>query len=48
MRILFVTPGELTGSHLPFVRREAEALRAAGHEIEVFAFDNSSYSPAHR
>src|SRR5436190_1591138 len=28
------------------VRREAEALRAAGHEVDVFGFDNSAYSPA--
>jgi glycosyltransferase involved in cell wall biosynthesis len=26
-----------------FVRREAEALRAAGHEVEVLGFDNASY-----
>ena len=45
MKILFVTPGALVGSHLPFVRREAEALRAAGHEVEVFGFDNASYLP---
>lgn len=47
MRILFVTPGALTGSHLPFVRREAEALRACGHQVDVFAFDNARYSPGH-
>lgn len=28
---------------MPFVRREAEALRALGHEIRVESFDNSSY-----
>ena len=28
---------------MPYVRREAEALRAAGHEIELFGFDNASY-----
>jgi glycosyltransferase involved in cell wall biosynthesis len=33
------------GAHLPFVRREAEALRAAGHTVEVFGFDNRSYLP---
>jgi glycosyltransferase involved in cell wall biosynthesis len=47
MRILFVTPGTLAGSHLPFVRREAHALRGAGHHVDVFAFDNSRYSPPH-
>jgi glycosyltransferase involved in cell wall biosynthesis len=47
MRILFVSPGELTGSHLPFVRREAHALRNAGHQVDVFGFDNSRYAPAH-
>jgi glycosyltransferase involved in cell wall biosynthesis len=47
LRVLFVSPGVLAGAHLVFVRREAEALRAAGHEIEVFGFDNSRYSPAH-
>ena len=45
LRILFVSPGALAGSHLIFVRREAEALRAAGHEVDVFAFDNQSYVP---
>src|SRR6185503_6764855 len=45
LRILFVSPGALAGAHLPFVRREAEALRAQGHEVDVFAFDNSSYLP---
>lgn len=30
---------------MPFVRREAEALRAAGDEVEVFGFDNRSYRP---
>ena len=45
LRILFVSPGELVGAHLPFVRREAEALRAAGHTVEVFGFDNRSYLP---
>jgi teichuronic acid biosynthesis glycosyltransferase TuaC len=43
MRILFVAPGAQQGSHMPFVRREADALRAAGHDVQVFAFDNSSY-----
>jgi teichuronic acid biosynthesis glycosyltransferase TuaC len=47
MRILFVTPGEAAGSHLPFVRREAEALRAAGHQVDAFGFDNRRYSLAH-
>ena len=47
MRVLFVTPGELTGSHLPFVRREAEALRTAGILVDVYAFDNTRYSPAY-
>jgi teichuronic acid biosynthesis glycosyltransferase TuaC len=28
---------------MPFVRREAEALRAAGHEVDVFSFDNARY-----
>lgn len=28
---------------MPFVRREADALRAAGHEVDVFGFDNRSY-----
>lgn len=28
---------------MPYVRREAEALRAAGHEVELFGFDNRSY-----
>src|SRR5215470_12635437 len=46
LRLLFVSPGALKGSHLVFVRREAEALRAAGHEVDVFGFDNSSYRPA--
>jgi glycosyltransferase involved in cell wall biosynthesis len=32
---------------LVFVRREAEALRAAGHVVEIFGFDNSSYLPWH-
>jgi glycosyltransferase involved in cell wall biosynthesis len=45
LRILFVSPGVLAGAHLVFVRREAEALRAAGHHVEVFGFDNKSYSP---
>jgi teichuronic acid biosynthesis glycosyltransferase TuaC len=45
LRILFVTPGAPAGSHMPFVRREANALRAAGHEVELFGFDNSSYLP---
>jgi glycosyltransferase involved in cell wall biosynthesis len=45
LRILFVSPGVLEGAHLVFVRREAEALRAAGHEVDVFGFDNQSYLP---
>jgi teichuronic acid biosynthesis glycosyltransferase TuaC len=45
LRILFVSPGALVGAHLPFVRREADALRAAGHTVEVISFDNSSYLP---
>jgi len=28
---------------MPYVRREAEALRAAGHDVELFGFDNASY-----
>ena len=47
LRILFVAPGALTGAHLPFVRREMEALRAAGHTVEAVSFDNSSYLPWH-
>jgi glycosyltransferase involved in cell wall biosynthesis len=47
LRILFVVPGALVGAHLVFVRREAEALRAAGHQVEVFGFDNRSYLPWH-
>lgn len=47
MRILFVAPGaEITdpnGSHMPFVRREADALRALGHEVEIHGFDNRNY-----
>lgn len=43
MRILFVAPGGQRGTHMPFVRREAEALRALGHEVEVLGFDNRSY-----
>ena len=47
MRILFVAPGgadaDLSGSHMPFVRREAEALRGAGHEVELLGFDNRNY-----
>ena len=45
LRILFVSPGVLAGAHLVFVRREAEALRAAGHAVEVFGFANDSYLP---
>jgi glycosyltransferase involved in cell wall biosynthesis len=41
MRILFVTPAEPAAPHLPFVRREAHALRNAGHHVEMFAFDDS-------
>lgn len=47
LRVLFVSPGKLAGAHLVFVRREAEALRAAGHQVDVFGFDNSSYLPWH-
>ena len=47
LRILFVAPGALSGAHLPFVRREMEALRAAGHTVEAVSFDNSSYLPWH-
>jgi glycosyltransferase involved in cell wall biosynthesis len=47
LRVLFVVPGVLVGAHLVFVRREAEALRALGHEVEVFGFDNRSYRPWH-
>jgi glycosyltransferase involved in cell wall biosynthesis len=43
MRILFVAPGAQKGSHMPFVRREADALRAAGHDVQIFGFDNSTY-----
>ena len=43
MRILFVAPGAQNGWHMPFVWREAEALRAAGHEVELFRFDNRRY-----
>ena len=43
MRILFVAPRARDGSHMPYVRREADALRAAGHEVELFGFDNASY-----
>jgi glycosyltransferase involved in cell wall biosynthesis len=45
LRILFVSPGVLAGAHLVFVRREAEALRAAGHRVDVFQFRNDSYLP---
>jgi glycosyltransferase involved in cell wall biosynthesis len=47
LRILFVCPGLLVGPHLIFVRREAEALRACGHQVDVFGFDNASYLPWH-
>lgn len=47
LRILFVSPGLLAGTHLIFVRREAEALRACGHQVDVFGFDNGSYLPWH-
>ena len=43
MRILFVAPGAQSGSHMPFVRREADALRALGHVVEVHGFDNRNY-----
>ncbi|TAK84953.1 MAG: glycosyltransferase [Betaproteobacteria bacterium] len=42
LRILFVTPAS---APMPFVRREAQALRAAGHAVEIFGFDNASYLP---
>ena len=42
LRILFVTPAS---APMPFVRREAQALRAAGHTVEIFGFDNASYLP---
>jgi teichuronic acid biosynthesis glycosyltransferase TuaC len=29
---------------MPFVRREADALRAAGHDVQIFGFDNTSYA----
>lgn len=45
LRLLFIAPGALTGSHLPFVRREAQALAAAGHKVELYGFDNRSYLP---
>ena len=44
MRILFVAPGPQNETHMPFVRREADALRALGHEVELHAFDNRSYA----
>src|SRR5258705_23253 len=47
MRVLFVTPAEPAGPHLPFVRREAHALRNAGHPVEMFAFDDSRSSPGY-
>jgi glycosyltransferase involved in cell wall biosynthesis len=47
LRVLFVVPGDLVGAFMVFVRREAEALRAAGHEVSVFGFDNRSYLPWH-
>lgn len=43
MRILFVAPGGQRGAHMPFVRREADALRAWGHDVEVLGFDNRNY-----
>jgi teichuronic acid biosynthesis glycosyltransferase TuaC len=43
MHILFVAPGTQHGWHMPFVQREAEALRAAGHQVELFRFDNRNY-----
>jgi teichuronic acid biosynthesis glycosyltransferase TuaC len=43
MRILFVAPGAQIGAHMVFVRREADMLRAGGHEVELFGFDNASY-----
>ena len=44
MRILFVAPRARDGSHMPYVRREADAVRAAGHEVELFGFDNTRYA----
>jgi glycosyltransferase involved in cell wall biosynthesis len=43
MRILFVGPGSQSGAHMPFVRREADALRALGHEVWLHSFDNRDY-----
>jgi hypothetical protein len=37
----------LTGAHLVFVRREAEALRDAGQHVDIFSFDNRNYLPWH-
>lgn len=45
LRILFVAPAAPGGPPMPFVRREAQALRAAGHVVEIAGFDNRSYLP---
>ena len=45
LRVLFVAPASPSGPQMPFVRREAQALRAAGHVVEIFGFDNASYLP---
>lgn len=45
LRILFVAPAARGGPPMPFVRREAQALRAAGHAVEIAGFDNGSYLP---
>lgn len=47
LRILFVVPGHLAGAYMVFVRREAQALRALGQEVQVFGFDNRTYLPWH-
>jgi len=44
-RALFVIPGEAAGSSMVFARRQAEALRASGVEVESF-FLKSRTSPA--
>jgi glycosyltransferase involved in cell wall biosynthesis len=48
MRILFVGPGrgitDTQGAHMPFVRREADALRSLGHEVWLHSFDNRDYT----
>lgn len=45
LRILLVAPAARGGPPMPFVRREAQALRAAGHAVEIAGFDNGSYLP---